>query len=153
MDKIIISHRGNLNGPNPARENSPEYIREALAAGFNVEVDIWWHEDSFWFGHDRPEFRVTNPFDLLDSRMWVHCKDLETLQHYIMFAGVQSKNPHPHYFTHWADDGVLTSSGLIWTYPGQRLCGFSIAVMPEHAPDWDVSGAAGICTDYPRKYK
>lgn len=153
MDKIIISHRGNLDGPNPERENSPDYIEEALAAGFNVEVDVWWHEDAFWLGHDGPKHRVKHPFFLVEKGIWAHCKNLETLQHFIMFASIQSKNPHPEYFVHQTDDGVLTSNGWIWTYPGKPVYYLSIAVKPEVVEGWDVSNAAGVCTDYPRRYK
>ena len=39
---ILISHRGNLNGPNEDRENSPYYIMEAIDDGYDVEVDLWW---------------------------------------------------------------------------------------------------------------
>jgi hypothetical protein len=37
----IIAHRGNLDGPDPTRENSPIYVMAALAAGVDVEVDLW----------------------------------------------------------------------------------------------------------------
>ena len=35
---ILISHRGNISGPNPERENHPEYIFEALQAGYDVDI-------------------------------------------------------------------------------------------------------------------
>ena len=35
----LISHRGNIDGPQPDRENSPNYINEAIEAGYNVEID------------------------------------------------------------------------------------------------------------------
>ena len=38
---IFISHRGNLEIESPSRENSKDYILEAINCGFNVEVDIW----------------------------------------------------------------------------------------------------------------
>ena len=37
---ILISHRGNINGPNPEMENNPEYIQKALDLGYDVEVDV-----------------------------------------------------------------------------------------------------------------
>ena len=37
---ILISHRGNLEGKNPEKENSPIYVLQALSKGFDVEVDI-----------------------------------------------------------------------------------------------------------------
>ena len=39
---IFISHRGNLEGPNPERENNPDYISEALERVYSVEVDVWY---------------------------------------------------------------------------------------------------------------
>lgn len=36
----IISHRGNLHGRDPARENTPQYVEEAVAAGMHVAVDV-----------------------------------------------------------------------------------------------------------------
>ena len=37
----IISHRGNLNGPNKNLENRLDTIEKAIQLGFDVEVDIW----------------------------------------------------------------------------------------------------------------
>ena len=37
----IISHRGNLYGPNPELENKPEYILAAIKCNFRVEIDLW----------------------------------------------------------------------------------------------------------------
>lgn len=37
---LFISHRGNLDGLNPKRENTKDYIQEAIDKGFQVEVDI-----------------------------------------------------------------------------------------------------------------
>lgn len=34
----IISHRGNISGPDPELENNPMYITKALDAGFDVEL-------------------------------------------------------------------------------------------------------------------
>ena len=45
---ILISHRGNIDGPNPKLENSPEYIQLAMEKGFDVEVDVWYKDDNWW---------------------------------------------------------------------------------------------------------
>ena len=52
---ILISHRGNLDGPTPKEENRIEYIENALGEGYQVEVDVWWW-DGFYLGHDEPEY-------------------------------------------------------------------------------------------------
>ena len=59
---ILISHRGNINGSIPERENEPLYIIEALEKGFDVEVDVWWKDDGFWLGHDEPQYQVKEEF-------------------------------------------------------------------------------------------
>jgi hypothetical protein len=38
---IYISHRGNTTGPKPELENNPQYVEQAIADGFDVEVDLW----------------------------------------------------------------------------------------------------------------
>ena len=47
---IIISHRGNINGPEPQKENLPDYIDFALENGLDVEVDLWWNK-GIYLGH------------------------------------------------------------------------------------------------------
>ena len=39
--KYYIAHRGNVNGKNESRENSPDYIMEAISLGFYVEIDVY----------------------------------------------------------------------------------------------------------------
>ena len=36
----IISHRGNIRGKVPGRENAPSYIDCALGNGYDVEFDV-----------------------------------------------------------------------------------------------------------------
>ena len=40
-NKLYISHRGNLTGPIPEKENTVDYINDAIHQGFDVEIDIW----------------------------------------------------------------------------------------------------------------
>ena len=53
---IFISHRGNLTGKNPEKENKPSYISEALNQGYNCEVDVWFVDNKFMLGHDEPKY-------------------------------------------------------------------------------------------------
>ena len=41
----IISHRGNINGIIPEKENRPSYIDSAIGCGYEVEVDIRYIKD------------------------------------------------------------------------------------------------------------
>ena len=46
---LLLAHRGNIDGKQPERENSPSYILEAIDSGYSVEVDVWL-ADNEWFG-------------------------------------------------------------------------------------------------------
>ncbi|MGV7235184.1 MAG: hypothetical protein ACQ9ET_02905 [Nitrosomonadaceae bacterium] len=142
---ILIAHRGNIKGPNPERENAPDYISEALKAGFDVEIDLWYMDDgSYMLGHDGPEHSVEFDF-LLQRGLWVHCKNYRTLQHVIRL------NRGINYFYHTDEDYVLTGRGFIWAYPDQPGDDLTICVMPE----WKGSspeGFMGVCSDFVEKY-
>jgi len=55
---ILISHRGNINGKNPTRENSPDYIMETISMGYDVEIDIWLIDNDLFLGHDNPQYKI-----------------------------------------------------------------------------------------------
>ena len=151
--KILISHRGNFGGPNPDRENTREYLQEAIDCGFDIECDIWYKDKSFWLGHDGPREKV-DPYWLMNHQVWAHCKDIETLYQYSLFCGFQSKSNYPKYFFHQQDFCTLTSNKLIWTYPGQLLTSLSIAVKPEDVQgEWsNIDKCAGVCSDFIERY-
>ena len=54
----IISHRGNLDGPIFEKENHPDYILNAIDAGFDVEIDLWKIETKLFLGHDEPKYLI-----------------------------------------------------------------------------------------------
>jgi hypothetical protein len=66
---ILISHRGNLNGPNKNFENRPEYINYALSKGFNVEVDVKIYKNKIFLGHNKPQYKINSTF-LLNKKIW-----------------------------------------------------------------------------------
>jgi hypothetical protein len=127
-------------------ENSPKAIDFAFSHNFDVEIDIRYDSNEFVLGHDKGLYKVNRDF-LLDrsSFLWCHAKDLKTL------AALLDLNLNC--FFHNTDDGVLTSHGYIWTYPGKELTVNSIAVLPELNENWDLTNCFGICTDYPNKWR
>lgn len=142
---ILISHRGNLDNPNPEKENHPDYIKKALQSGFNVEIDVWSIDNQFYLGHDKPQYPVHINFfynqevnNYKHNNYWCHAKNIEALEHLLSIGA--------HCFWHQTDDVVLTSKNFLWTYPGKPLGKKNaIAVMPEI---WDdIYGVAGICSD------
>ena len=46
----IISHRGNLSGPDPKQENKPSQIINAIQKGYEVEIDVWFKDKKFYLG-------------------------------------------------------------------------------------------------------
>ena len=145
----LISHRGNISGPNPERENHPEYIFEALQAGYDVEIDVWFVDNKFMLGHDEPQYEF--PFELLNnnySRLWLHCKNLDALSKLIELDPTGQKVS---YFWHENDKVTLTSKNVIWSHPNNAPIKNSIAVMPE-VNSYDVSECSGVCSDYIKNY-
>ena len=144
---VLISHRGNLNGEDEDRENSPDYIDEAIAKGYDVEVDIWMTEDGFlYLGHDEPQYRITQ--DWLDERnkkLWIHCKSFDAMRWFTLIGRFN-------HFWHQEDDFTLTSTGVIWTYTGKETTPKSISVLPENS-DNEIGECLGICSDYIENYR
>lgn len=146
---IKIAHRGNVDGPNPSKENHPDYLMKALELGYDAEVDVWLIDDKFLLGHDGPQYEVPASF-IYNDHFWIHAKNIPAISELNDRCRVKD---FINCFYHDVDDCVLTSGGWIWTYPGKTIIGPSaIAVMPERVPDWDISKAAGICSDYLNKY-
>jgi len=150
----LIAHRGNLTGPNPVRENSIDYIDEAIAEGFDVEIDLRVEGNKCYLGHDESQYSVTLEWlRKYKDVLWIHCKNREALEK-MSSASVQFN-----YFWHQEDDYTLTSKNHIWTYPGKEITQTSVVVMPEWETDIDELGECkkilcyGICSDYVSKLK
>ena len=67
---ILISHRGNIDGPQPDTENKPSRIQYAISQGYDVEVDFWFVDNKFYLGHDEPTFQVSLDF-LENKKLWL----------------------------------------------------------------------------------
>ena len=134
---IFISHRGNLKGPNPEYENSISYINEALKK-FDVEIDLWFKENSFYLGHDMPQYEVNINF-LKNKKLWIHTKNLDCFYELSKYD--------LNFFWHEKDKIVLTSKGFFWNYPGTELSDKSICVLPEINKQ-EKFNCFGICSDY-----
>ena len=138
----LIAHRGNTNGIIKEMENSPKYIKDAMSKGFHVEIDVRYHNNSFYLGHDDPKYKIDVNF-LKHKNLWCHAKNFKTLD--------EIRKIDCHYFWHQEDDYTLTSKGFVWVYPGKPLIKDSIAVLPEKFKQ-DLSICYGICTDNINKY-
>lgn len=145
----LISHRGNLKGVNPIRENSIDYIEEAIAEGFDVEIDLRVENTECYLGHDNPQYFLTMEWlRKYKDVLWIHCKNLNALEK------LSNSSVKFNYFWHQEDDYTLTSRNYIWTYPGKSYTSKSVIVMPEWNKNLDefvdlkAYYCFGICSDY-----
>lgn len=141
----FISHRGNISGPNANKENNPDYIRDALTYGYDVEIDVWYVDKKWYLGHDKPQYKVKYDF-LTRIGLWLHAKNGDALFHLI-------QDRDCNVFWHTDEDWVLTSKNDIWTYPNKFLYPNSICVLPELGYNGDIKNCKGICSDFISRYE
>jgi len=151
----LIAHRGNISGIDSERENSPDYIDEAISQGYDVEIDAWYDTktEKILLGHDEPTYEV-NWYWLGGRRdnLWIHCKNIQALYQFTYGTGGFN------FFWHQKDDYTLTSKNHIWTYPGKSITPMSVIVMPEWVikekfEDLRALNCYGICSDYVGRLK
>jgi hypothetical protein len=142
---ILISHRGNINGRVEELENNPDYILDAIALGYDVEIDIRYLENNWYLGHDKPQYKISGRF-LFNPKLWLHCKNWQALNELSTWSDIK-------YFCHQEDDYALVSNEIIWVYPGRQLIEGSICVIPERGYTGDINKCYAICSDEIQKYK
>lgn len=107
----LISHRGNLKGSIPEKENRPSYIDCALQLGYEVEVDIRYDNGEFWLGHDTPDYKVSKTWiEKRKGGLWFHCKDIRSV-HKLKDLDLNLK-----YFCHNYDPYIIVSTGHLWVH-------------------------------------
>jgi hypothetical protein len=146
---ILISHRGNIDGPNVENENKPSYISTAIEKGYDCEVDFWFVNNKFVLGHDEPQYEI--PIEFIQSyyrKLWIHCKNYDALS---KLVEIDRGGVYLNYFWHNTDDVIITSQGYMWANPGVYIEN-SIAVLPEYKED-NLEGRLGICSDYIINYE
>lgn len=147
----IISHRGNLDGPIPEKENKLTYIDEAIEAGFDVEIDLRFKDGDCFLGHDEPQYQA-NLYWLFDrkNQLWAHCKDIESFTHTSLLRR----------FCHSSDPFVavtytLSSTHAAWVWVHDlslELNNYCIIPLmsKKDIDNFDLTRKVyGICTDYP----
>lgn len=136
---VIISHRGNTNGPDKLNENRPDHILKVLQK-YDCEVDVWMKGSILYLGHDEPQYEISEQF-LKHPRLWCHAKNLDALYYMIKLPDIKC-------FFHNVDKFTLTSNGLIWTYPGEQVTNKSIIV--DTSVNWKEKNyiCCGVCVDY-----
>ena len=138
----IISHRGNVRGPIPEKENRPSYIDCAIGNGYDVEIDLRIIDGELWLGHDVPQYKVEHSW--LQPRkeyLWIHCKDLAAAKECWEYQS----------FCHMGDPYTYTSTGKIWLHDLSMKIDNNVII--PLIDDIDYSPMNGdpyaICTDHP----
>jgi hypothetical protein len=137
----LIAHRGNLRGPNSEKENHPDYCRDALKAGFDLEVDVWYVDKKLYTGHDKPTYGPVKYDFFLNKKIWIHAKNGDAFD---LFRIDYEANV----FWHTTEDWVFTSCGFVWTYPNKTLYRGSVCVLPEMGWLGEIYDCHAVCTDY-----
>ena len=137
---MIISHRGNLLGPQPCAENKPDYIEAAHDAVGQVEIDVWWKDGGFWLGHDAPQFCVGLSW-LQQPWLWCHAKNVEAMERLLA--------SDTHCFWHQDDLLTITSKGIPWCRPSVYMSKGITVLDTSEFPRRDV---LGYCSDYASHY-
>lgn len=67
---IVLAHRGNIEGPDPRRENTLGLLEEALARGFGLETDVRYAaRHGFYISHD-PALPVADSLLAAHAALW-----------------------------------------------------------------------------------
>ena len=143
---IYIAHRGNVNGPNPVRENSPEYIQEALGAGYDCEVDLFIISGSPYLGHDNPQYKVTEKWlNERKNNLWIHAKTFDSA------SWLANSKFEFEYFCHEKDNFTLTQKNYIWLHDLARIPNFK-CIIPliarEQVTKYKYKNFYAVCSDY-----
>jgi len=144
----LISHRGNLNGVNPDRENSPSYIQEAITAGYDVEIDVHWWNSGIWLGHDKPDWEIPLSFlEDIKDRVWIHCKNFQAFSHLL--------NTDFRIFFHENERYAMINNGLIWAHDLDMINEKCIIPLlsKEQVLGWEETKVYGVCSDYVELFK
>ena len=121
----IISHRGNISGPDHKNENLPSYIDIALQQGFDVEIDLRKINDKFFLGHDSPDYKVS--LGWLEERkknLWIHTKNFNA------FEALLEMNNNFTFFYYTSEPLVLVSNGKIWCHRPEKIVNPKNCVVP-----------------------
>jgi hypothetical protein len=147
----IISHRGNIQGPVPDKENRPSYIDCALQLGYEVEVDLRFEKGEFWLGHDEAQYKIEKHWaSLRKEHIWFHCKDIYSC---LELAKLEENFK---YFCHEFDNYVITSTGKIWVHDLTKIIDNNCIIPLISLNDikqYKNSAPYGVCTDYVNELK
>lgn len=155
ISMLIISHRGNINGPDLEKENEPSYIDEAIRLGFDVEVDVRVINGKTWLGHDGPEYEVdVDWFFERSYNLLIHCKNLEAAYY---FERVRPDIANLKCFCSISDPFCFVTQGYVWLndveVEPKDNCIVPLLNIDDIKRYKFMDKLCGVCTDYPMEIK
>lgn len=143
---LLISHRGNISGRNPERENRFDYIDEAINKGYLVEVDLWVDHLGFsYLQHEMPKSKDDPicPLALLERKesLLVHAKNFDASQ--------LCEEADLHWFSHWREPHAISSKEWKILHSDWPIEKNTIHMLPEikgYSKE-SLKDCAGICSD------
>ena len=171
----FIAHRGNVYGANKEKENKPDYIKQALALGFDVEIDAWFvhgedvglaggggGEDAYRDHNGYGSSLFSSSSSSPSSSWWLGHDEPQYMVSYEFLLQdrlwihckngaalrMLSQEDRINCFSHDVDECTLTSKRHVWVYPDKPLQGpNSVAVMFSDPVNLLDKDIFGICAD------
>jgi hypothetical protein len=144
----IISHRGNLTGPDLSIENLPEQIDKCISLGYDVEIDLRIKNEIPHLGHDYSQYEVSFNWILERiSNLLIHVKEFDAL------IWLKENIPNARFFCHQSDDFTIVSDGAIWVHnlnvTVNERCIIPLITQDElKKSNFMINKVNAICTDY-----
>jgi len=138
---LLISNRGNINGPNSLLENTPDYIDSTIDQGYNVKIDLWYIHDKCFLGQDGPKNEVSWEWIIKNADyLWVNCMNTSTFSFLL-------ENAKPlNFFYNKLDSIAMTSQGFAWSNNND----FSKGTIVYNTDA--IEGVLGVCSDTVSKW-
>lgn len=133
---LLISNKGNTNGSIPHLENTIEHVDNALSLGYNVKIDIWYHNKKLFLGQDGPKNEITWPWLIKNADyFWLNCMNVNT------FSFLVENGKSLNFFYNTEDDVTITSKGIPWSSGKTPIKGTMTC------DESNISGSLGLCSD------
>jgi len=135
---LYISNKGNISGRDPKKENTVEYLLQAVQDGYCIKTDLWVIKGRLVTGNDFPANGI-----ILDrfekDKLLIQARNLPALL-FLLENGY-------HCFWRESDDIVLTNKNFVLSF-NNSLIPKCIVMNPEKNIISDWSNYLGLCSDF-----
>jgi len=135
---LYISNKGNISGRDPKKENTVEYLLQAVQDGYCIKTDLWVIKGRLVTGNDFPANGI-----ILDrfekDKLLIQARNLPALL-FLLENGY-------HCFWRESDDIVLTNKNFVLSF-NNSLIPKCIVMNPEKNIISEWSNYLGLCSDF-----